>query len=130
MARPEEVFFGWMRGRQFRLTKNYGDYNPRWQAYGKGTVVKAVMVSRMGDVGVTTDLSAENGYHLRVQPYELEPVEPVPTDICPVCFCVLAGHDHATCTRDRKCETCGGETGPCDPKCPKCLLDEWRAGRG
>lgn len=37
-----------------------------------GTRVKIVMVSRFGDVGITDDLTAENGYHLRVNIDELE----------------------------------------------------------
>jgi hypothetical protein len=32
-----------------------------------GTVVKIVMVSRFGDVGITTDLTAEHGYRARVK---------------------------------------------------------------
>lgn len=36
-----------------------------------GTRVKIVMVSRFGDVGITTDLSAENGYFLRIPIDEL-----------------------------------------------------------
>lgn len=39
-----------------------------------GTLVKIVMVSRFGDVGITTDLSAENGYGARVELSGLEPV--------------------------------------------------------
>jgi hypothetical protein len=31
-----------------------------------GTRVKIVMASRFDDVGITDDLTAENGYHLRV----------------------------------------------------------------
>jgi hypothetical protein len=31
-----------------------------------GSAVKIVMVSRLGDVGITEDLSAENGYGMRV----------------------------------------------------------------
>lgn len=37
-----------------------------------GTRVKIVMVSRMGDVGITDDLRAEHGYHLRVNIDKLE----------------------------------------------------------
>lgn len=37
-----------------------------------GTRVKIVMASRMGDVGITDDLSAELGYHLRIDISELE----------------------------------------------------------
>ncbi len=36
------------------------------------TLVKIVMVSRLGDVGITTDLDAENGYGARVKLDELE----------------------------------------------------------
>ena len=32
------------------------------------TTLKIVMVSRFGDVGLTDDLTAENGYHLRLDP--------------------------------------------------------------
>lgn len=46
----------------------------KWQGHGendlhvpmkKGDKVKVVMASRFGDVGITDDLSAENGYHYR-----------------------------------------------------------------
>lgn len=37
-----------------------------------GTRVKIVMASRFGDVGITDDLTAENGYHLRVPIDELQ----------------------------------------------------------
>lgn len=54
-----------------------------WQRMGKeseytdkplpiGTRVKIVMVSRFGDVGITDDLTSENGYHLRIDISELE----------------------------------------------------------
>lgn len=51
-----------------------------WNGHGKedtlkplpiGTRVKIVMVSRFGDVGLTDDLAAENGYHIRVLIEEL-----------------------------------------------------------
>jgi hypothetical protein len=32
-----------------------------------GQTVKLVMVSRLGDVGLTEDLTAENGYGIRLQ---------------------------------------------------------------
>ncbi len=37
-----------------------------------GTLVKIVMVSRLGDVGITTDLNAENGYAARVDLSDIE----------------------------------------------------------
>ena len=37
-----------------------------------GATLKIVMVSRLGDVGLTDDLDAENGYHLRVNPEDGE----------------------------------------------------------
>jgi len=51
-----------------------------WNGHGKedtlkplpiGTRVKIVMVSRFGDVGLTDDLAAETGYHIRVLIEEL-----------------------------------------------------------
>lgn len=53
----------------------------KWQGHGKddvvtelpiGTKVKIVMVSRFGDVGLTDDLAAEIGYHVRVPIDELQ----------------------------------------------------------
>ena len=53
----------------------------KWRGHGKpekkvtwkaGTRVKVVMVSRMGDVGITDDLRAENGYSYRVNCVEGE----------------------------------------------------------
>ena len=38
-----------------------------------GTPVRIVMVSRLGDVGITTDMKAENGYGARVPLEALEP---------------------------------------------------------
>lgn len=49
----------------------------RWQGHGRdpefiedvvpaGSTLKIVMISRFGDVGLTDDLKAENGYHTRV----------------------------------------------------------------
>jgi hypothetical protein len=40
-----------------------------------GTKVKIVMVSRLGDVGITTDLDAEYGYDARVDLDVLEPLK-------------------------------------------------------
>lgn len=37
-----------------------------------GTTVKVVMVSRLGDVGITEDLSKERGYGARINPLDLE----------------------------------------------------------
>jgi hypothetical protein len=48
----------------------------KWQGHGKedivetwpaGKKVKVVMASRFGDVGITDDLNANNGYHYRTQ---------------------------------------------------------------
>lgn len=33
-----------------------------------GTILKIVMISRFGDIGLTDDLEATHGYHLRVEP--------------------------------------------------------------
>jgi hypothetical protein len=72
-----------MRGRLFNLAEDFT--GRRWNGHGAdpefteipmpaGTVVKCVMVSRLGDCGVTTDLDAESGYILRVPPAALEVV--------------------------------------------------------
>jgi hypothetical protein len=45
--------------------------NPRLFARFDGTRVRVVMASRMGDVGITDDLTAENGYSIRVNVEEL-----------------------------------------------------------
>ena len=130
MGRPEDSWFGWMHGRQFRLTKDYGQLRPErpeWKPYTKGATVKAVMVSRMGDVGVTLKLDAENGYDLRVMPYELDPIGPRPANVCPLCNLELAANCHEGGHLGRKCDTCGGETGPCDPTCAVCCFTKARA---
>ncbi len=46
------------------------DPGPLWAAH-QGKWVRIVMVSRFGDVGVTDNLDAENGYRLRVYLPEL-----------------------------------------------------------
>lgn len=124
MARPEELWFGWMHGKQFRLTKDYSKLRDdgHWKGYDKGLIVKAVMVSRMGDVGVTLKLDAEYGYDLRVMPWELEPVEQRPANVCPLCNLEFSANCHDGGHFGRKCDTCGGETGPCDPTCPSCCF--------
>lgn len=38
-----------------------------------GSTVKIVMVSRLGDVGITDDLTADHGYHARLPLKEIEP---------------------------------------------------------
>lgn len=37
-----------------------------WELVPTGTRVKIVMSSRLGDVGITEDLTAERGYNLRI----------------------------------------------------------------
>lgn len=122
MGNPEDSWFGWMHGKQFRLTRDYSKLRDdgHWKGYDKGVIVKAVMVSRMGDVGVTLKLDAKYGYDLRVMPYELEPIEPRPENVCPLCNLEKVASEHGY--PDRKCDTCGGETGPCDPTCPRCCF--------
>jgi hypothetical protein len=39
-----------------------------------GTPVRIVMVSRLGDVGITTNMRAEHGYNARVLLSQLEPM--------------------------------------------------------
>ncbi len=81
MARPEQVPHGWMKGRLFRIAcdgcvfRRWHGHNadPQWteDPAPRGTIVRCVMVSRLGDCGITDDLSAESGYDLRLDPEEL-----------------------------------------------------------
>lgn len=72
MARPEQVGHGWIHGRLVKLNWPRMSEEDRQFALAKGysrdTVAKAVMVSRMGDVGLTKNLDAEFGYDIRFEP--------------------------------------------------------------
>jgi len=111
-----------MHGRLFQLTENYSEKQERWKGYDKGATVKAIMVSRMGDVGVTINLDAQYGYDLRVMPWQLEPIDPRPEDVCPLCNLEIVAGGHEGGHLGRKCDDCKGETGPCDPICPRCCM--------
>lgn len=125
MAKPHEVWFGWMHLKQFTLKED--SHIP---GYKKGDRVKAVMVSRMGDVGVTKKLDATNGYDLRVPPWKLEPTEPIPADICHLCHMIVSAFDHSKCSLERKCERCQKPCGPPEEICFDCHMDDFRKGRG
>lgn len=98
MARPEEVWHGWMKGKTFRLKEDVPhakEYLGKWEGnaplsrptpYKVGDVVKVVMVSRFGDCGITTDLSKENGYAARVEPPALDPQDGFPEGVCDKCY--------------------------------------------
>jgi hypothetical protein len=118
MARPEDVWHGWMAGKLFKITREHS-HRPEFKV---GDVVKCVMVSRMGDCGLTKDLKAERGYELRVMPWELDPVEARPEGICPLCNLHLEAGGHEGGHLNRTCDECGGLTGPCDPVCPTCCI--------
>lgn len=64
MAFPFQVPHGWMHGLTFALKETL-------PAIPSGTVVKVVMVSGMGDCGITTALWREVGYTHRVDPHQL-----------------------------------------------------------
>jgi hypothetical protein len=81
-----------MKGRLFRLKKSYPD-----RGFHQGDLVKVVMVSRFEDCGVTKNLEAQNGYDLRVYPSALVPEEPIPADVCPLCFWAVSEHGGQTC---------------------------------
>lgn len=100
MARPEEVPHGFLHGKIVRLrlerydcdgyrtevahwTKKpctltdaevlaHMDEHAAKYGWKNGDVGKAVMVSRLGDVGISKNLRADNGYTLRVEPACLE----------------------------------------------------------
>jgi hypothetical protein len=98
-----------MRGRTFRLKidrPNAAEFLGHWNAdrpammptpYNKGDLVKVVMVSRMGDCGITTDLKKENGYATRVLPADLDPVEPLPDGVCALCNRERVAHQEIGC---------------------------------
>jgi hypothetical protein len=83
-----------MRGRRFLLnhSEEHGSFY-RERGFVGGDLVKVVMVSRFGDCGITKDLTAENGYNLRVPPKALMPIEEIPDSVCRECFYEKAGHD-------------------------------------
>jgi hypothetical protein len=60
-----------------RWTGKHGPDGPIMEPrpYHKGQLVKVVMISTWGDVGLTDDLYAENGYDIRTEPENLEVVE-------------------------------------------------------
>jgi hypothetical protein len=55
---------------------NGHDANPEFTSVimPKGSLVKVVMCSRFGDVGITDDLDTEHGYLARIDPEILRPV--------------------------------------------------------
>jgi hypothetical protein len=96
MAQPDEVDHGWMHGKVFRLKADCdraAEFTGRWKdgapemkatPYKAGDLVKVVMVSRLGDCGITKDLEKEHGYAARVMPEELEEFKR-PMQTCPEC---------------------------------------------
>jgi len=78
--------WGWMEGCKFRVrtsvSPTIGEDKKGGSFLPPGTIVKCVMTSGMGDVGVTTELSRERGYDHRALPYELEKIEEEEYPIC------------------------------------------------
>ena len=68
MAFAFQMPHGWMDGRRFRLKVDAGPFHA-------GDIVKCVMVSRLGDCGITKNLKVAAGYKYRVPPHELECLE-------------------------------------------------------
>lgn len=93
MARPSHVEHGNMYGRRFHLKSDLSEFYRRLCAgngkpppdkakYSAGQIVKVVMVSRLGDCGITTNPDATYGYEIRVDPEELyDPLD----ERCPCC---------------------------------------------
>lgn len=75
MAFPWQLPFGWMFHQIFRLKEDRKAVleEPAYTIKA-GTLVKVVMVSRFGDVGITDDLTKEYGYKTRVSLSLLEEV--------------------------------------------------------
>ena len=78
MARANQVEHGKFLGKICRLLIDLPDWKPPFR---KGELVKCVMVSRLGDCGITHDLKAQFGYTLRVEPDQLEIVEGAAHDV-------------------------------------------------
>jgi len=101
MARPDQVDHGHWHGKIVRVyperapTIHVGSLHPLFmipittpedeqtkftvkfcaeKGYKSGTVCKVVMVSRLGDCGLSQDLRSDMGYNLRVDPACLEEV--------------------------------------------------------
>ncbi len=88
MARPEDVSHGHLHGelvmiRFERLCAPEREFVME-KGYGPDTVARVVMVSSMGDVGLTRRLAAERGYDLRLDPPKVR---------------VLTGRDRETAKR-------------------------------
>lgn len=73
MAFPFQVPHGWMHGLTFALKETLPAIPSDSDSteIPAGTVVKVVMVSGMGDCGITTALWREVGYTHRVDPHQL-----------------------------------------------------------
>lgn len=86
MARPSDLEWGWVHGKVCRLRTDVVFPDDRGKVYSKGDLVKVVMVSRFGDVGITRNLHATSGYDARVRPEALEPTDgttgPMPPPFC------------------------------------------------
>ena len=108
VAEADQVEQGWMLGKTFKLRVDvptaseflgtHGSQGPNMKPtpYKKGDVVKVVMVSRFGDCGITTDLTKERGYATRVSPMDLEPLQPIPANVCPKCHLEKGHMNHPT----------------------------------
>lgn len=79
MARPHEVAHGYLHGRLVKIRWDQLSENAREhcakRGYGPETAAKVVMVSSMGDLGLTQRLDAKTGYDLRLDPEEVEMIE-------------------------------------------------------
>lgn len=93
MARPHQVAHGHLFGqlvkiRWYLLSESAQAHCAR-RGYGPDTIAKVVMVSGMGDLGLTQDLDADHGYDLRLDPHEVQPL----IHTCHANGCTNAAHD-------------------------------------
>lgn len=93
MARPSELEHGWLRDRIVRVRfENLSEKAAafcRDKGYEADTKAKVVMVSRLGDVGLTRDLGSDGGYDLRLDPGDVDPVD----HTCHANGCTNVAHD-------------------------------------
>jgi len=100
MANRCEVSFGWTYGQLFLLGEEVEDRAKVNPPLAAGSLVRVVMVSRFGHVGITTNVNDENGYTHATKPENLRPLDGVAYNVtnCQCFLCRKNGHSPFTRT--------------------------------
>jgi len=97
-----------MKGRTFTLgidCPNAAEFLGSWDndgplmkptPYKAGEVVRVVMVSRLGDCGISRNLNLTS-YATRVPPQALVPIGEIPANICQECLLDREAHKELSC---------------------------------